>query len=105
MGENQDLGAADDQAKESLPALWEMLTVTQVGRDLVRTPARLSIAGLVGGFAVTISDPDLKRSKSISVVNLADALQAIDQAIADNSIPWRQWGKGEPQLRKRRPRP
>jgi len=104
MGDNQDLGHEADPAREKFPALWEMMSVTQVGKDWVKEPARLSLSFVVGGVLVTLSDPMLKRAKRVTVIGLEDALSAIDAAIADPTVPWVPWGKGEPTLRKRKPR-
>jgi len=104
MGEAQDLGAEDDPAKEAYPALWEFMSRTQVGKDSLRTPCRLSVALVVGGVVATITDVDMKRSLSVAVNHLDSALAALDKLAADPKAPWRPWGKGEPTLRKRRAR-
>lgn len=102
IGEGLEVGLAEDPAREKWPNLWEWLTRVYVGKDNIMTPASLSIRAITGGVAVSCSHRDLAKAVNCTTPFLADALDAIERALADPSTPLASWGRKEPQVRKRR---
>ena len=104
MGEDRTFGLEDDPAKETLPELWECMSRIYIGRDNIKTPAVLSIQLVPGGVSLRITDRDMKSSLGVIVPHLDGAIPALENILAGPNPPWVQWGKGEPELRKRKTR-
>lgn len=102
MGEDRTFGSEDDPAREKYPNLWEFLSTVYVGRDKLKQPARLTISLGPGGVLVQLVDPDLRQSLGMACAHLDEVLAQLEAAVSDPKAAWRPWGKGEPQLRKRR---
>ncbi len=102
MGEGREVGCADDPAKDRWPTLWEWMTKIYAGREHMMQPATLTIRMVSGGVAVSCANRDLATSISATTPHLIDALDAIETALANPLTPMAQWGRKEPQLRKRR---
>jgi len=104
MGDDRTFGLSDDPAKDTLPELWTCLSTVYVGRDNIKTPATLTIQLVPGGCSCKINDRDMKSSLGVIVPHLDGALVALETVLASDNPPWVQWGKGEPDLRKRKAR-
>ena len=102
IGEGREVGAMDDPAKQKYPELWKVLSTIYVGRDWIKTPATLTIKLGPGGVVLTLTDRDLRSSKTVLCRNLEDMLKALEADLNDMTKGWTTWGKGEPQLKKRR---
>lgn len=102
VGKGRTVGREDDPARESYPELWQWMTRTGDEGDHVFQPASLSIQLGPEGVLVSLTHRDLGVSCSISCLNLADVLPALEQALTQANTPIRNWGKTEPKLRKRR---
>jgi hypothetical protein len=102
MGEGRHLGLEADPARERYPALWEWLSRIYVGRDQIKQPATLTIRLGPEGCLVTLTDRDLCVSMDASCASLTTALDAMEAALQAPNPALRNWGKKEPQLRRRR---
>lgn len=102
MGEGRVFGNQNDPAHEIFPELWGWLTRCYVGKDKIKQPATLSVSAVAGGFNVRISDRDLGVGVQVIVTELQQCFAALEQALADPSHPFQNWGKKEPHLRKRK---
>lgn len=104
MGDDRTFGLADDPAKETMPGLWEFLTTIYVGRDKMKQPALLQLQAVPGGISCKLTDRDLRQSLGVIVPYFASALESLERIVSGPNPPWVQWGKGEPELRKRKAR-
>lgn len=104
MGDERTFGLADDPAKDTLPELWECMSRIYVGRDNIKTPAVLSLQLVPGGVQLRITDRDMKMSLGVIVPHLDGAIPTLERILASDNPPWIAWGKGEPELRKRKTR-
>lgn len=104
MGNGErSLGNAEDPARESLPNLWEWLSRINVGRDLLKAPAVLTIRLGPECAIASLTDRDLAVSLDAPTPYLAGALEALERELSCAQLALKSWGKKEPQLRKRRP--
>jgi len=104
MGDDRTFGLADDPAKETLPELWACLSTIYIGRDSIKQPAVLSCQLVPGGVQMRITDRDLKMGLGVIVPHLDQCLPSLEAVLASDNPPWVSWGKGEPELRKRKTR-
>ena len=104
MGDDRSFGLSDDPAKDQYPELWTCLSTIYVGRDRIKTPATLGLQAVPGGIACKLTDRDLRMGLSVIVPHLATALEALEAVLSGSHPPWMAWGKGEPELRKRKAR-
>jgi len=104
MGEGREVGNPDDPSNERYPELVRWLTTIYIGRDEMKQPATLAVKAAPGGYIVSISDRDLSLAIDTFIVNLSDALEAIEAALNDPNATTRAWANKEPTLRKRKRR-
>lgn len=104
MGEDRTFGLTDDPAIQTMPELWECMSRIYIGRDNIKTPAVLSCQLVPGGVSLRITDRDMKMSLGVIVPHLDSALPTLERVLAADNPPWVAWGKGEPELRKRKTR-
>jgi len=104
MGDDRHFGLENDPCKETMPELWNCMSTVYVGRDYIKTPATLTIQLVPGGTSCKINDRDMKSSLGVIVPFLDGCLPALESVLAGDNPPWVQWGKGEPDLRKRKSR-
>lgn len=104
MGEDRTFGAENDPAKERYPALWEFLATVYVSETRMKTPCKLTVQLGPGGVICSLTDPDMKQSLQVAFPHLVNLLEEMERAAADPLAPWKSWGKGEPELRKRKKR-
>jgi len=104
IGNDRDIGHHDDPARERWPKLWEWLTTLYVGpnREYVKQPASLRITMGPEGVLVNLSDPDLVTTLDTGCANLGDVLDHLENVLAGPAPPFRQFGKRQPTLRKRK---
>jgi hypothetical protein len=102
LDDHRELGKLDDPARTDWPELWKFLSTVYVGRDRLKTPARLTISLGPEGCLVSLSDRDLGVSVDVSCSNLAGAFAAIEAQLVSDTPNIRSWGKKEPNLRKRK---
>jgi len=101
LGEGRVIGADDDPARESMPALWEWLSTLYPVADRVKNPATIMITLAPGGVLANMNDRDLGYAVSASSKHLKDIFQALEDALTSDVPPIRSYGKKEPNLRKR----
>jgi len=99
---NGEVVPDDDQARESWPVLWALLTQRYPDAEHVLEPARVSIQMGLGCWIVSLSHPDLKIRLETTTPTLAQAFQAWETFATDPRTQWKGWGKGEVTLRKRK---
>jgi len=104
MGEGRSVGQEDDPARQKYPQLWDWMSRCYQGKDYLRTPSSLSISLGPEGVMISVTDRDLCVTVAASCCHLDEALAAIEQALGSDNPPMKFWGKGEPHLRKRKPR-
>lgn len=102
MGENRHVGRDDDEARKRWPELWEWMSTIYVGKDNIKQPSQLTISLAPDGVVARLVDKDMKMSVNVSCSSLVNVFDAIEAALTSQNIPVTMWGKGEPQLRKRR---
>lgn len=104
MGDNRSFGLEDDPAKDLYPQLWRCMSTVYVGRDNIKQPATLGVSLVPGGVAMRLTDRDIKHSLEVIVPHLEASLAALETVLCSANPPWKAWGKGEPELRKRKHR-
>jgi len=102
LGNNKVFGREDDPAKTALPNVWDWLTTTYVGGNMIKMPASITIQMVQEGVAIRITDRDLACAVEANCSHLSEALQALELVLSNPSVPIRTWGRKEPQLRKRK---
>ena len=102
IGEERALGLDSDPAKQNLPHLWEWLTSIYVGKDFIKQPAVVSIAMGPEGPLVRLNDVDLATMLETKCDHLANVLEHLEAVLALPSPPFRNYGKKQPTLRKRK---
>lgn len=102
IGDGRAVGSPEDPAAKLYPELWELLSQIYVGRDYVKTPASFTVKLGPGGVVVTLTDKDMKLGVDVGCTFLADVLSALEAALTNPNTTFKNWGKGEPHLRKRR---
>jgi len=105
IGDSRTLGRSDDPARDSLPNLWDWLTRTDAGRDHVKDPATLIVRVGPEGILASLNDRGLGYALDVSCPHLEDVLRTVEAALAAPNPSVRQVGKGEPKVRKRKPKP
>jgi len=102
MGNNKVLGCEDDPARLAFPNVWEWLSTVYLGKDHVKTPSTITLQLGPEGVLVRLTDRDLASSVDASCRHLQDMLQALETVLTTPGAPIRNWGRKEPQLRKRK---
>lgn len=102
QAESEDIGNDDDAAKTTWPNLWQWMTRIDVGKNLMKEPARLAIKGIPGSFIATLSDSTLKVAVDATSESLAGIFDALEQELSRLNPVIRPYGKGEVKLKKRR---
>jgi hypothetical protein len=93
---------ADPVARERWPFLFDLLTNTGEESEYLIEPARIGLGLGVGCWTVSVSHMGLQMRKEASCASLEGAFEALERAVADPNIGWRNWGKEMPKLRKRK---
>jgi len=102
QADNEDIGNEDDAAKTTWPNLWIWLTRIDVGKNLMKEPARMAIKGVPGGFIGTLSDSTLKVAVDATSDSLAGIFDAFEAELSRINPVIRPYGKGDIKLKKRR---
>lgn len=102
IGQRRTVGLDTDPAKDAYPTLWDWLTRTEVGRDRVIEPARLSLACGPEGVLATLSHQGLAYVCEVTVSHLGDVFGALEQALSGPNPPIRALTRREPKVKKRK---
>ena len=102
IGDDLPLGNPDDPALQKYPLLCDWMQRVYVSRKEMKSPATLTLRAGPGGWYATISDRDLQLSLDVSHPELDGLFTRIEEMLADNRTTFKNWGKKEPQLRKRK---
>lgn len=104
VADERTLGRGDDPARDQLPKLWDWLTRTEAGRDHVKDPALLTIRVGPDGILATLNDRGLGYALDFNVPHLADVVKEVERQLREETFTVRVLGKGEPKVRKRKPK-
>jgi len=105
IANERTVGKEDDPAKQAMPTLWDYLTRTDCGKDHVMKPGRLTLSLCPAGVSVTLFLGDLGYSMSIVVPYLNDVLSTLESVLSGPNPPFQQISRGDPKVRKRKPKP
>lgn len=95
----------DPETEKQFPNLFKMLTWFSQGTDYLKEGSSVVISVGIRCYIVRVTDADTGLSKETACERLCEAFQALENAIFDNTKPWRYWRGKEPTLRKRRKDP
>jgi hypothetical protein len=92
----------DAETRDKFPLLWDALTFTGMGTEYLLEPARLSVGLAVGTWTVTLSSAALQTRLEACSPTLAGMFEAWERAAGGPNPAWRNWGREEIRLHKRR---
>jgi hypothetical protein len=97
--EQEDLAAvaghADEGFTKKYPTLAEYMTTQAWEGGGVREPSAISLSIKDGLWQAALNDKALKQSLYSSAATLAEALKALEGALADGVGAWRPWKRGK----------
>lgn len=76
-----------DNARLSIPSVWEFLTRTTVDEECTKEPAKITITLTSGGFAVELIDSALGIMVSAVSDRLLTALEALERVLSSPNVP------------------
>lgn len=88
--EQRRLSLPDDDAfREGFPACWYWFTTQQWTDGRKRQPCTLSVKLSSGGWTFTITDPELRCSKSGFALTWDEIPDRLESLILDDDVPWK----------------
>jgi len=101
IAQDTPLGGPDDAARDLYPALWEWLSVTDVGKDRIMQPASVTMVLVPEGVNVSVNHRGLNKGFSVVCPSLADVFPALEAYLTGPSPIIRDFGRGSPKIRQR----
>lgn len=81
----------DDQAEKAYPLLYELLNQREYKDGTPRCPPTVVIRRIPGAVEIVLQDHDFQVSKQASCKTLAGIWKALERALGDPEVPWREY--------------
>jgi len=102
MADDLPLGNVDDGLQNECPALWGWISVTAAGKGHVMPPGKLTLQLVPGGAVATLRHEGLGKTLEAGSDTLAGCFMALEEQLRKANPPFKNLGKGDPKIRKRK---
>lgn len=94
---------SDEPAEKKFPLLYDLLNKRTYADGTARCPPTLVIRRVAGAVEIVLQEHDFLMQKSASSKSLEGVFKALEKALSDTEVPWREYKSKVPTpLKKKR---